>query len=169
MTWMHYFELLNAQTRFFPDGSIRAFAPMPKRWNEIEAFLRHEETTSRDRMEAAISQFILQGTWPEDLAKRDCVFMRGRLNFGIDTALRFAVPLMSHLHAPETPSGTQLRDILTWLLQTQWEALGLTFWMSDLESIYLATHRDSHSEQKEQERLQDWFSFVRREIRPPGF
>ena len=163
---MHYFELLDAQCRHFPDGSIRAFAPVPKRWSEIDAYLRREEQSSREHVETAIFQFIARGTWPEDIIEKERVFIRGRLNFGKGTALRFSVPLTSSLQAPETPKDSDTHDILTWLLLTQWEVLGWTEWMADLEAIYRINHTDSRSGQKQSS---DWFTFSRREIRPPGF
>jgi hypothetical protein len=163
---MHYFELLNAQTRFFPDGSIRAFAPVPKEWSEIDVYLRREEMKSRERIETAIFKFIADGTWPDDLSDRDRVFTRGRLDFGMSTALRFSVPIASHMRAPETPDGAEGHDILTWLLLTQWETLGLTYWITDLEVIFRVSHSNLRTKPKSSP---DWFSFGGREIRPPGF
>jgi hypothetical protein len=145
MTWLHLYDLLRAQDRDFPHGDIRPFAPVPRTWRQIEAMFRDEESQSRPRIEAAILQFIHQGSWPSDMSERDRVFVRGRLDYACDTVLRLAVPVSPDIAAFPKPSHISDEDLFIWLLITQWEALGFATWILDLHTTFNATRRKKAS------------------------
>src|SRR5688572_10580664 len=116
MTWFHMYDLLRGQDRFFPQGDIRPFAPLPSGWAAIESMLRREEAESRGTIETAISAFIHRGSWPENLSDRQRVFVRGRIDFAADTALRLAVPVSEDLLPFPRPSHLSYDELFRWLL-----------------------------------------------------
>jgi hypothetical protein len=136
MTWLHIYDLLRTQDRFFPNGDIRPFAPLPPDWLQIEAMFRKEESQTRPRVETAILEFIHRGLWPSELSAREKVFIRGRLDFACDTALRLAVPVSEDIVAFPKPTHLNDDDVFTWLLIQQWEALGFDTWILDLHNLF---------------------------------
>jgi hypothetical protein len=141
MTWLHIYDLLRAQDRFFPHGDIRPFAPLPPDWAQIEAMFRKEESQSRPAVETAIFEFINRGSWPPKISGRHRVFIRGRLDFACDTALRLAVPISDEIVALPKPAHISDDDTFNWLLIIQWEALGFDTWILDLRNLFHNVHR----------------------------
>lgn len=136
MTWFHIYDLLHAQDRFFPHGDVRPFAPLPTSWPNIEAMFRSEESRTRTTVEAAISEFIHRGSWPSDLSDREKVFLRARLDFGGNTALRLAVPISEEILLFPRPTSLTDEQLFNWLLNWQWTALGFDSWLLDLRLIF---------------------------------
>jgi hypothetical protein len=145
MTWLHIYDLLRTQDRFFPHGDIRPFAPLSPTWSQIEAMFRKEESQTRDRVETAVLEFIHRGSWPSDLSAREKVFIRGRLDFACDTALRLAVPVSEEIVYFPKPPHISDDDVLTWLLILQWDALGFDTWILDLHHTFHTVHRKKGS------------------------
>lgn len=136
MNWFHIYDLLRAQNRFFPHGDIRPFVPLPSGWSAIEAMFRREESESRPVVEAAIDEFIHRGSWPNNLNERERVWIVGRLNFGSGVALRLAVPVSMDVVLFPRPANISDDEIFTWLLKWQWDALGFSEWILDLQLIF---------------------------------
>lgn len=146
MTWLHIYDLLRAQDKFFPHGDVRPFAPLPSTWTEIEAMFRKEEVQSRDHLETAVLEFIHRGSWPSGLSARDKVFIRGRLDFACDITLRLAVPMSEHIVNFPKPAHLSDDDVFTWLLILQWDVLGFDEWILDLRHTFDAVNRKSSFE-----------------------
>lgn len=145
MTWLHIYDLLRTQDRFFPQSDVRPFAPLPSSWAEIETTFRKEESQARDRLEAAVREFIHRGSWPTGLSAREKVFIRGRLDFACDTALRLAVPMPGGTISFPMSCDTTDADVFSWLLIMQWDALGFDSWILELHHTFGAIHNNKRA------------------------
>lgn len=137
MTWLHVYDLLRAQLRYFPNGDIRPFAPLPTGgWSTIEAMLCQDEEKNRSIVDVAIGEFIERGSWTSNLSDRQRVWIYARLDFGSGVALHLSVPLSADGFLLPMPATVSDHDILNWLLVTQWLALGFDDWLSELKLLF---------------------------------
>lgn len=163
MTWLHVYELIRAQLRFFPIGDIRPFAPLPKEWEDIEAMFRQHEEKSRPIVESAIDQFVRLGSWPPDMDDRERVWISGRIRFAKELLLRLSVPLSDGMDLLPVPHSISDEQLLIWLLVLQWDGLGFSEWLLDLEFLY----QDRRQDQKEPFDSSRLPFFGGRDIPPP--